>query len=213
MTILYYFWGENSEHDIEQVLLQLGHRVLKITYPFKDYNQDELFFEQLHNVFITHKPDLVFSFNFFPVLSDICQKDQILYFSWIYDCPHFSLFSKSVYNDCNRIFLFDKVQYHDLEERHVNHIYHLLLAANTTRLKEYIPVSFPVESFMHNISFVGSFYENNMFSNISYLPDYLQGYIQGILSAQGKIWGMDLLSTLLTTDFLSALKPYRFYSF
>ena len=37
--------------------------------------------------------DVVFTFNYFPVISNNCQKHGITYVSWVYDCPHVNLYS------------------------------------------------------------------------------------------------------------------------
>ena len=55
--------------------------------------------------------DFVFSFNYFPVLSNCCQKYGIPYVSYIYDCPLTALYSCSLINSCNYVFLFDKTTY------------------------------------------------------------------------------------------------------
>lgn len=211
MKLIYYYWGENSHNDIADTFLNLGHEVIKISYPLKSYDTDSTFETQIKQLIFDQKPDFIFSFNFFPILSNLCQSLNLLYCSWIYDCPHFSLFSKSVYNSCNQIFLFDKEQYLALKKRKVTCVHHLILAANTTKRQTQIPIEFPATSYLHDISFVGSFYEQNLFSQISYLPDYLHGYIDGILSAQETIWGSHLIPSLLDESFLENMRPYLPY--
>ena len=51
----------------------------------------------------------VFSINFFPWLSDVCNIARIVYISLIVDSPVLELYSKSLSNPCNRVFLFDKL--------------------------------------------------------------------------------------------------------
>ena len=53
----------------------------------------------------------VFSINFNPSISEICEKLNTLYVCWSVDCPVIELFSTSIKNKCNRIFLFDNAQY------------------------------------------------------------------------------------------------------
>lgn len=52
--------------------------------------------------------DAVFSFNYFPSLSRGCQACKVLYFSYVYDSPHVALYSKTVVNPVNHIFVFDR---------------------------------------------------------------------------------------------------------
>lgn len=211
MKIIYYYWGENSHNDIAETFLKLGHNVIKISYQLQNYDFDPAFTNQMKTLITDQGADIIFSFNFFPILSDVCQELQCIYCSWIYDCPHFSLYSKSIYNSCNRIFLFDKEQYFNLKAQNVLNVHHLILAANTTKRETFLPIQFPPTSYLHDLSFVGSFYEKNLFSEISYLPEYLNGYINGILSAQETVYGAHFLPSLLSEKILDQLKEYLPY--
>ena len=78
--------------------------------------------------------DFVFSFNYFPVLSNCCQKYGIPYVSYIYDCPLTALYSCSLINSCNYVFLFDKTTYLTFKNAGIPTVYYLPLAANVKRL-------------------------------------------------------------------------------
>ena len=58
--------------------------------------------------------DLVFSSNYFPLVSRVCQKFNKPYAALVYDCPHLSLYSATVINKCNYIFTFDRATCDDL---------------------------------------------------------------------------------------------------
>ena len=52
--------------------------------------------------------EFIFSVNFFPRVSDICEKMHKKYISWTVDSPLIAMFHESVFNECNYIFIFDK---------------------------------------------------------------------------------------------------------
>ena len=89
MKILYCSWYENSREDLERALNKAADEVIVIEHKVKGI-------------------DIVISFDFIPILSEICNWYNIQYVSWIYDWPNYTLFCKEVYNKCNRIFLFER---------------------------------------------------------------------------------------------------------
>lgn len=109
MRILHIRWGECGTADMEDAFTAEGHEVIK--FPFSKnqnvvHNQDveEALSAALHR----DTPDVVFSFNFFPVISKVCAKEGIRYISWVFDDPHVFLYSDTVINECNHIYVFDK---------------------------------------------------------------------------------------------------------
>lgn len=101
MRILYYTWFENSQEDMTETLAFLGHEIVTCNIPFRDYEEDEEFAKQLSEVIKEYSCDSIFSFNFFPIIARTAEEFRVKYISWIYDCPHWTLYSpavKSAYN-------------------------------------------------------------------------------------------------------------------
>ena len=109
MKILHVQWSVLGTADIEEAFLAEGYDVVR--FPFSK-NQDVVHNQKVEEELTTalHKevPDVVFSFNFFPVISKVCTKEGIQYISWIFDDPCVFLYSDTVTNACNRIYVFDK---------------------------------------------------------------------------------------------------------
>ena len=122
--------------------------------------------------------------------------------------PHLTLFSPAVQSEYVSIFVFDKVQYQELKTIKPDNIYHLPLPVNTLRLNELLGDFKENMEYKHDVSFVGSLYENNMYRQINYLPDYLKGYIDGVVEAHQKIYGYNLVEEVLTEGIVSELKKY-----
>lgn len=208
MNILFYEWETIGRKDAQDVLIKMGHRVDSFQYKFVNDLQDTVFEEKLNAVLTTHRYDIVMSFDFFPVISNVCERTRIKYVAWIWDSPLFHLFFRSVYNTYNYLFIFDKTLFYELKNLNVKNIYYLSLAVNVERLDKLILSDDEYRLYNHDISFVGQLYEKNPYNQIKYLPEYLKGYFDGIMKAQIKIHGYNFIPELLTEDILKELYQY-----
>lgn len=231
MRILYYTWFENSQEDMEETLVFLGNGVVKCNIPFQDYEEDQAFTEQLSKVIEEYACDSIFSFNFFPLIAKTADRLQLKYISWIYDCPHWTLYSPAAKYACNYIFVFDQVQFLSLKQLEIPHLYHFPLAVNTRRLSGMLRCPW-ADTLMDRdnrqlvnmgngknirrgnakdfpaVSFVGSLYERNRYDQIQFLPEYLKGYLEGIIAAQERVYGYNFVSELLTEDIVAQMNQY-----
>ncbi len=194
--------------NMMESLLALGHNVTRIRYPIHNYENDENFVEQLQNIILKNQLDIIISFDFFPVVAKAADRSSIKYISWVYDTPHYTLYSPSVLSKWVYLFLFDKTQYLQLSRIKKEHVYHMPLAVNTQRLNKLLKGGEKNISYRDNISFVGSLYENNMYRQIKRLPDYLSGYLDGIIEAQQKIYGYNMMKELLSQEIVSQLQRH-----
>lgn len=210
MNILYYSWNENSSVDIISLFDEYGYTYKKITYPLSNYDSDMRWENLLHRDITAQAFDFIFTFNYFPILSNIAQTHKLPYVSWVYDCPHLTLYSTTITNPCNYLFLFDKEMHHEVVELGALHAFHLPLAVNTARLNHFLslPDALHGNNYSSDVSFVGGLYDNNPYRQISYLPKRLRGFLDGLMSSQQKIWGYSLLSNTLTDDVLKELLDY-----
>ena len=208
MKILYYTWSENSKLDMEQTLLKLGHEVVTTSIPFSNYEKDIVFEEQFEHVINESKCDAIFSFNFFPLIAKSAEKAKKKYVSWVYDSPHRTLYSPSAKSEYSYVFLFDRMQYIELQSRNILHLFHFPLAVNTTRLNQQLGELTMETAYKDEVSFVGSLYEKNMYDQINYLPDQLRGYIDGLMAAQSKVYGYNFIKELITDEVTSEINKY-----
>lgn len=197
MKILYYEWKENSRDDMIATLQLLGHQVIRCHIPCGDYEYDDAFMERLERAIEQYQCEMVFSFNYFPVIAKVAQRLCVDYLSWIYDSPHWTLFSPTAASPYNYIYTFDYEQYLMLQGRNVPHVYHLPLAVNTRRLNEQLGLPKDDISYRAQVSFVGSLYENNPYDRIVYLPEDIKGYLDGIMDVQKLVFGADILGKSL----------------
>lgn len=205
MRILYYSWEENSKIDMLEALSVSGHEVSLITAPINNYLEHPELETIIRNAALESHCDIIFSFNYLPFVSNAAFSTKVPYVSWVYDCPHWTLFSPTITNPYNYLFLFDRVLVEQVRSNGAVHAYHLPLAVNIKRLQALLKQS---SNYNEDISFVGSLYENNTFRQIQYLPEELRGYIDGLLAAQKQIWGQDLMTKLITPEFSHELGLY-----
>ena len=142
MKIYIYRYGSLCEPDIIDAFKRIGLEIVEESAEI--YNKSIIPSESaaLASSVLT-KGGFAFAFtiNFFPWLSDICQLLNITYISLIVDSPVLELYSNAISNPVNRIFLFDKMLYEEFEQYNKGHIFHMPLAANTSRTDEIISLA------------------------------------------------------------------------
>lgn len=218
MNILIYRYGSICEPDVIEGFKALGNQVIEITVEI--YNKNLLPSEGiqlLKDELLADNYDFVFSINFFPFISEVCNIFHIRYICWTVDCPVMELYSNSIKNQWNRIFMFDKAQYNEFHKYNPNNIFHFPLASNPSRWEAVISASTIEQKkrYYSDISFVGSLYtEKSKYKCIKNPPDYLNGYLDGLMAAQQKIYGYFFLEDVIPDSVIKDFKEHfsNFYT-
>ncbi|MCM1251273.1 MAG: DUF3880 domain-containing protein [Clostridium sp.] len=203
MKILFIEWESFGNEDIKDAFTKEGHRFYSFPFSNKDGRRGTEIEKELIAALHKHTPDVVFSFNYFPVISNACKKEDIKYISWIYDSPYVMLYSYTVINPCNVIYIFDKELYLEFHNAGITTVHYLPMAANTERLDALKPLSGrqadASSDFLYDISFVGSLYteKHNFFERMTTLSDYTKGYLDAIMNAQMKVQGYNFIQETL----------------
>ena len=209
MNILFYRYGSICEPDIIQIFNNNHLNVIEETIEITNKNvTSSQRVELVNQAILTHHPLFVFSINFFPSIAEICHIHKTFYLCWTVDSPIPELFSKSIQHDTNRIFMFDKAQYDLFAPYNPTYIYHLPLASAVDRFDNVINTITSTErsKYAHDISFIGSLYnEKNPLSTLT-LPPYIKGYINGIVESSLKIYGYNFIEELMNSELINALK-------
>ncbi len=210
MRILYYCWNENSTVDIQQMFNRLGETFIKVSYPLNNYDVDVNFETQIKQLIVQQKLDCIFTLNYFPILSNIANECGMKYISWIQDCPHLTLYSQTITNKCNYIFLFDRNMVQTVVSLGAVNVCHLPLGVNTVHVNSLLnlPECLTDRDYESEVSFVGSLYEKNMYSQIKFLPEYIKGYFDGIISSQKEIWGYNFVEELMSDYIVEETMKY-----
>ena len=201
-----YRWKAYNYRDIEETFRLMGHTVDNLTQKLGNYDIDPEFTTVLRKQMEQVSYDMVFTVNYFAVISTLCQELGVKYVSWTCDNPLISMYHESVFNSCNYIFTFDKTNYLEFKEMGVDHIWYLPLAVDTNRMDAVMDGK---GVYTADVSFVGSLYERNSYDKLrDTLPPYLQGYFDAVMEAQLNISGANIVEPMLTTEILEQLEQY-----
>ena len=199
MRMIFAAWDYNGQEGAVRAFERLGYRVSRIAI------------DQAGN--ITDDPEIagrlstlieaclreqdpcrfVFSHDYFPVISDVCQRFSVPYLSHVYDSPHYSLTSPTTGNAVNRIHVFDRGLLEELEAGGTGNLRHTLLSVDPDLAGQ--AKRYDGQPYEHEVSFIGSLYRDRytFYDQIEGLPQTLREYMDLAFAAQRKIFGVDLL--------------------
>lgn len=216
MNILIYRYNSICEDAVIRGLKELGHTVYEVVLEVE--NKSPSGQEILDAVVMgmeKSNADIIFSINYYPALSEIARVYKLLYYSWIVDAPVLELYSKTIKNRCNRLFIFDSELYREISVYNPYNIFYLPLAADCDFYQNAIRNASlsDVEKYTHNISFVGSLYtEKCPYDKVKNLSPKISGYLHGIMKAQEKIYGYYFVEELLSDELVDEfVKNYDGY--
>lgn len=209
MNILIFGHCNFGTIDVEECFKDSGYRYLYVeSDSYKDrVNKDfDVLFEKVFEKGIENqKYDCVFTFNYSPIISNNCNKRNIPYISFVYDSPQVQLYSYTVINTCNYIFIFDKTQYYELKKEGISTVYYAPLAVNINRINRMINENKNCENrFKADISFVGSMYneKHNLYDRLSGVTEYTKGYLEALIQCQRRVYGYFFLEDMLNKEII-----------
>lgn len=219
MNILFYRYNSICESDIIDILRESGHCIDELTEEmtnkdFSDRERVSLISEALKK----KRYDMVFSINFFPVVSDVCNIFKIPYVCWIVDAPVMELYANAIRNPWNRIFLFDYAMYEEFVGENPSCIFYLPLGANYGRLDKLMRTITEEEKIRYaaDVSFIGSLYtEKCPYNQFTDKDSYLRGYLDGIIKVQQKVYGCNFLEECISDEMIREFKekvPFYYFT-
>ena len=212
MNILFYRYGSICEPDIIASFKHLGFHITEDTREV--YNKQLLPSDCIKGLNELLKQDtysFIFSINFFPSVSDVCNIWGIPYLCLIVDSPVLELFSTSLANPCNKIFLFDRQLYNDFHHINPDGIFHIPLATNVRDNYATATMASAADRtrFSSDISFIGSLYSEKCLYNQITLPEKMRGYVDGLIEAQLLVYGYNFIEECVTPELIEAFCKVR----
>ena len=178
MKILYLDWNCYCGPDVYYAFMQMknkGVTVIRRRFEPSEDRDNPAFRFAFSEDIKKHRPDVVFSMNYFPDVSKVCEAEQVRYMAWVYDEPQVALFNYTVINKCNIIFVFDSGVYRRFSSQGIETVHYMPLAAAPQRLLRTIGECEDSARWKSEISFVGSLYNegHNYYDRIkeSLLPE------------------------------------------
>ena len=212
MNILFYRYGSICEPDIIASFKHLGFNITEDTREV--YNKQLLPSDCIKGLNELLKQDtysFIFSINFFPSVSDVCNIWGIPYLCLIVDSPVLDLFSTSLANPCNKVFLFDRQLYNDFHHINPDGIFHIPLATNVRDNYATATMASAADRarFSSDISFIGSLYSDKCLYNQITLPEKMRGYVDGLIEAQLLVYGYNFIEECVTPELIEAFCKVR----
>lgn len=203
MKIFMYRYGSLCEPDVIDAFRRIGLEVDEETAEIYNKNLTPSQCAAIVAPRLTgNNYSFVFTINFFPWLSDICQITGLIYISLIVDSPVLELYSNALSNNVNRVFLFDRLLYNEFCRYNNGHIFHIPLATNLIRSNKVISSASEDKSsqYKSDISFIGSTYQEKCPFNNAVLSDYDKGFVDGIINSQIWVYGYNFIENILTDE-------------
>ena len=209
MRILVYQWKAYNYADICEAFTNLGYEYVTLEQDLSNYDEDPEFEEKLAQVIRKESCGMVFTVNYFALITGVCAREGIPYVVWTCDNPLISMYHQKVFHPCNYFFTFDKTNYLEFQGMGVEHIWYLPLAVNTERVGYLLNNCSDLFAYENDIAFVGSLYERNSYDRMRpELPEYLRGYFDAAIWAQQCVNGGNILEEMLTVPVLEQLERY-----
>lgn len=204
MKVLFWQWNAFMQKGMEHALQKLNIEYRVFYYQLSDWEQDSLFTQKLEAELKKETFDTVLSVNYCPLVSEVCQNHHLKYIAWVYDSPIHIRDLSSFHNPCNHIYFFDRGQAEKYRKEGYKTVFHLPLAADETVWTFHdLPDSYDCD-----VAFLGQLYRSDFNYLMAPLPQYYRGMMDGILAAQGQLYGAYLLDDMITETLMKELNKF-----
>lgn len=201
--ILVYKWnGNGREQSVIRILRSMGMKVIECEETFSDYHEDAAFAEKILRCLQNGGVQLVFSWNYVPLLASVCEMNKTPYAAWICDCPLQTLMSKTVLYKHNYFFCFDRNYAERLAALECENVYHFPLAVDAeTFMQAAVQEEDRVRDYEADVSFAGKLSkEKSTWMESQGIPEYAKGYLSGIVEAQLRVYGYNFVREMIRED-------------
>lgn len=207
MHLLFCKWNNVSEYGIEQTFQSMGHTVMSIIHSFENVSLSVESLQILQTALDQNHFDFLFSVNYLPVVSKICNIYHIPYICWVMDSPCITLYSDSIRNSCNHVFIFDHALYESVAAYNPTGIYYFPLATCTALWDQISITEEDCAQYTCDVSFVGSLYnQSSPYNSVEGLSPYTKSYLDGLIDAQLHVYGCHFLKDCLTPNIIQEFK-------
>lgn len=209
MRILLYDWPSYLQYDVEWVCRERGISIEKFTWKFTNKNVDEQFEKWFKEHVDPKRFDVLFSINYWPLLSEVAQMSGIRYIAWCYDNPlNVVQIEETLGNPVNTVIFFDRIQTEKYLQAGFRTVHYLPLCVNRSRMKQLRISDSEYRRFHCDVSLVGSLYESRYQEIRALTDEYIQGYLDAALAVQQNLYGMYLLDDMVTEDMVLRINRY-----
>ncbi|MCR5785781.1 MAG: glycosyltransferase [Eubacterium sp.] len=190
-----------TQKTIGEKLKKLGHEVIeKKYYTPEDNYKDERIVDMIKADIKSVGAECVFTVNIWPPVARACNMLRVPYVAWSYDSPQNLPSDEDLNYDTNFLYIFDRIEAEMYNERGIERVFHMPLAADTERWDK-----FSSNGNIYDISFLGSLYESTLPGLISGMSEYNRGYVNGAALAQQKIYGYFVIDEIIDDGLIKSI--------
>ncbi|MBR1472399.1 MAG: glycosyltransferase [Lachnospiraceae bacterium] len=202
-------WPAFGIESIKRVLPQMGYDVELFAFPYDSGTRyEEALGIRIAERILESGADLIFSFNFFPVIAAAAHACRKKYISWIYDSPAVMLYSMSVFFPENYIFHFDSEEVERMRRDGVENVFYMPLAADVEHYDRMIPEEMQKRKYDADVAMIGSMYREDkfrIFRKYEIKEPYVKGYLDALVAVQEQLYGVDVLEPGLTPGIMKRI--------
>ena len=208
MKILFYQMSY-LDYDLELVFKEKGIEYKAFSWKFEDNNHDDKFLWWFDHNIDTSGYDALFSIDYWPLISEKCQENNLPYIAWSYDTPpNVRNIEETLGNPVNHVFWFDRTQYQKYRDAGFDTVYHMPLGVNRTRLGALQATKEEHARFDTEISLVGKLYDSDYLKLLAMMSDTYQNYMNTLIDTQGKIFNKYIIDEMITPGMVADINQY-----
>ena len=181
--------GGYSEKQIAEAVELLGYEVIWFEKECSDCNYDIEYANTVMDWCGQNKIEQIWSVDFLPIIARGCHILHIPYISWVTEKRVHTLYSNVVTHKENFIFVSEETVYEQVKDRNAGHIFYMMPGGliQKKEVLDGVMLHLPQE-------------DKNKYLLSEQCPEYLLGYLRGIMEAQLKIFGYHLVEKLLKEE-------------
>lgn len=209
MKLLIYDWESYLQQDIKWVCREKGIQLTEFRWKFTNKNEDEAFEIWFRKTYCGTDFNALFSVNYWPLLSKVCQEAGLKYIAWCYDNPlNVVNIEATLGNSVNMVIFFDRVQTQRYLDAGFDTVYYLPLCVNRSRLQKLKLTAQDRKQYGAEVSFVGSLYESRLREIQALTDEYTKGYLDAAISVQQNVYGCYLFDEMITPEVIRNINEY-----
>lgn len=206
MKLLFHQWPSFFQRDVQEILGDIHIAYDLLCWDFRKNPDEEQFLVYVRDNINMAQYDLLFSINYWPSLSRICQQNHIRYVAWCYDAPlPVENIEDTLANEVNSVFCFDRIQATNYRAQGYRTVHHLPLGVNVKRLENIDKYSSRCAAYNAQVSFVGKLYESVADWLLLHADEYCKGYMRAVIDTQRELYGAYIIDQTLTDSFMTRM--------
>lgn len=203
-------WSSITHEEAVLAFETLGFECESVAIKYEDRVYDEEFLKNINGYLDKHSYDVVYSINYFAMISEACYVHNIPYVAWCYDSPTFVGDIRYLRYPTTHVFFFDSLEAERYRNAGLENVYYMPLAVNVDRFDKIVCTPEEVKKYQATISFVGSLYDSDFKEVFQYLDDYKKAYLNALVENQAGQYNYELFSAVITQEFMNWFSEKEF---